>query len=127
MPTASIDDPESGARVVFEGAVRRLNEGKAVRYLEYEAFAELAVPLGEAILEESKKLFEIRGAECVHRVGSLQICDLAIRVIVTAAHRKAAFEACAWIVDRIKSQVPIWKKEFYEDGSIVWLDPTAAH
>ena len=116
--------PSSGACVAFEGRVRNHNDGKPVQSLEYEAFEELAVPIGLKILEKARGRFEIESATCVHRVGSLAIGDIAIRVEVHAAHRKAAFEACAWIVDEVKRQVPIWKKEFYEGGGSVWIDPT---
>jgi len=124
---ASAEDasPAAGALVVFEGRVRNHNEGKLVRSLEYEAFEELAVPIGSEILEQACRRFEIESAICVHRVGALAIGEVAIRVEVQAAHRQAAFEACAWIVDEVKSRAPIWKKEFYEGGESVWVDPTA--
>jgi molybdopterin synthase catalytic subunit len=111
--------------VVFEGRVRDHNDGKGVVALEYEAFAELALPIGAQILEEAAERFAIESADCVHRIGSLQVGDLAVRVTVSASHRQGAFDACAWIIDEVKKRVPIWKKEFYVNGEVLWLDPTS--
>lgn len=112
----------AGGYVVFEGRVRNLNDGREVRSLEYEAFDELAVKTGEEILQESLAKYPVLDAWCVHRTGHLQIGDIAIRVEVASAHRKAAFEACAWIVDEVKRRVPIWKKEHYSDGDSGWIN-----
>ena len=112
--------PSAGAWVVFEGRVRNENEGRAVARLEYEAFDELAMKEGSAILENAMR-FPILRAECVHRLGTLQIGDVAIRVDVLAGHRDEAFAACKWIVDEVKSRVPIWKKEHYVEGGAGWV------
>ena len=112
---------EAGAQVVFTGVVRNHNEGRAVESLEYEAHEGLAISEGEKILAEARSLFEIEDAHCVHRVGHLQIGDVAVMVSVTAAHRKAAFDACQYIIDEVKRRVPIWKREVYTDGESVWL------
>ncbi|MFI5386203.1 MAG: ThiF family adenylyltransferase [Fimbriimonadales bacterium] len=113
---------EAGGYVVFEGRVRNLNEGREVRSLEYEAFGEMAVKTGNEVLDEARKLFPILGVRCVHRTGHLQIGDTAIRVEVASTHRKAAFEACDWIVNEVKRRVPIWKKEHYADGDSGWIN-----
>lgn len=113
---------EAGAQVVFTGVVRNHNEGQAVESLEYEAHEGLAISEGEKILAEARSLFEIEDAHCVHRVGKLQIGDVAVMVAVTAAHRKAAFDACQYIIDEVKSRVPIWKREVYTDGKTEWLN-----
>ena len=112
---------EAGAQVVFTGVVRNQNEGKSVESLEYEAHDGLAISEGEKIVAEARSLFEIEDAHCVHRVGHLQIGDVAVMVSVTAAHRKAAFDACQYIIDEVKSRVPIWKREVYTDGKTEWL------
>jgi molybdopterin synthase catalytic subunit len=117
--------PESGAIVTFDGVVRNLNEGRKVDRLAYEAYGELAVKEGAAILEEAKERFPIQQCACEHRVGALEIGDVAIRVQVLAGHRAEAFDACRWIVDQVKYRVPIWKKEFYSDGESAWLEPVA--
>ena len=111
----------TGAVVVFEGVVRNLNDGREVKSLEYEAMESLAVKEGTRIIEEARDKFPIHGAVCVHRVGHLQLGDIAIRVEVQAAHRKEAFAACQYIVDEVKARVPIWKKEHYVDGDSEWI------
>ena len=118
----SLDDPRAGAYVEFQGWVRNHNEGQAVQALDYEAYAPLAVKEGTRILQEAAALFALISAGCVHRVGALQIGELAVWVGVTAAHRVAAFEACRWIIDETKARVPIWKKEHYVGGATQWIN-----
>lgn len=113
--------PRVGAIVVFEGTVRSNNEGREVQSLEYEAMKSLAEKEGSRILQEARGRFPITEAICYHRVGHLQVGDIAIRVEVQAAHRKEAFAACQFIVDEVKSRVPIWKKEHYTDGDSEWI------
>jgi molybdopterin synthase catalytic subunit len=115
-------DTRAGACVTFEGRVRDQNDGRAVRALDYEAYAPLAEKEGERILSEAKEKFQIVGAACVHRTGSLKLGDLAVWVAVTAGHRAAAFEACRYIIDETKARVPIWKKEHYGDGAAEWIN-----
>jgi molybdopterin synthase catalytic subunit len=110
--------PECGAVVTFEGRVRNHNEGNAVDSLEYEVYDTLAVKEGEKIIGKVKEQFEILDAFCIHRVGHLQISDLAVWIIVTAKHRNEAFKACQFIIDEIKVRLPIWKKEHYSDEKI---------
>jgi sulfur-carrier protein adenylyltransferase/sulfurtransferase len=119
-PSDALD--AAGGYVVFEGRVRDRNEGREVQSLEYEAFDEMAIKTGVEILVEARKLFPVLGVRCEHRVGHLQIGDIAIRVEVASAHRKAAFEACDWIVDEVKRRVPIWKKEHYAEGDSGWIN-----
>jgi molybdopterin synthase catalytic subunit len=117
-----LTDARAGACVTFEGWVRDHNDGRPVRALDYEAFGELAEREGVRILAEAGAKFEIIAAACVHRVGALQIGDLAVWVGVVAAHRGAAFDACRYIIDEAKARVPIWKKEHYADGSSEWVN-----
>lgn len=114
---------QAGARVVFEGIVRDHNEGRAVEQLEYEAFKELAEDEGTKIIEEAKTKFDVISVSCTHRVGLLEIGDTAVWVEATSAHRKAAFDACQYVIDEVKSRVPIWKREVYTDGKAEWLNP----
>jgi molybdopterin synthase catalytic subunit len=93
-----------------------------VRGLEYEAFAPLALREGERILTEACERFGVRRAVCVHRVGALQLGDLAVYVAVSAAHRDEAFRACRYIIDEVKHRLPIWKKEHYENGDSGWVN-----
>lgn len=118
----ALDDPRAGAFVEFQGRVRNHNDGHAVRALDYEAYAPLAIKEGTRILEEAASRFALIHAGCVHRVGLLKIGDLAVWVGVTAAHRDAAFKACRWIIDETKARVPIWKKEHYDGGETQWIN-----
>lgn len=113
----------AGAFVGFEGRVRDHNDGRAVTGLRYEAYAALAETEGERVLDEALARFGILDARCVHRIGDLGIGDLAVWVGVSAAHRDAAFAACRYIIDEVKSRVPIWKQERYREGDAGWLHP----
>jgi|UniRef100_UPI00404B5CC3 molybdopterin synthase catalytic subunit len=115
-------DPRAGACVTFEGWVRNHNEGKPVQALDYEAYAELAEAEGNRILIEAREKFAVQTVSAVHRVGALQIGDLAVWVGVGSAHRGEAFEACRYIIDEVKARVPIWKKEHYADGASEWIN-----
>jgi molybdopterin synthase catalytic subunit len=119
---ATLVDARAGACVTFEGWVRNRNEGQPVLSLEYEAYAPLAESEGEKILTEAREKFALIGAAAVHRVGHLQLGDLAIWVGVTAEHRGAAFEACRYIIDEAKARLPIWKKEHYAGGATAWIN-----
>jgi molybdopterin synthase catalytic subunit len=115
-------DPSCGGYCSFEGWVRNNNEGHDVTRLEYEAFAELAVKEGERIVAEAKQRFGIANAACVHRVGLLEIGDMAVWVGVSSGHRDEAFKACRYIIDEVKHRVPIWKKEHYVNGDSGWVN-----
>ena len=119
----ALDRAAAGACVVFEGWVRDHNEGRAVRRLDYQAYAPLAQLEGEAILAEALARFGALEARCVHRTGSLALGELAVWVGVSAGHRDSAFAACRWIIDEVKQRVPIWKSERYADGESGWLHP----
>jgi molybdopterin synthase catalytic subunit len=118
----SLQQASCGAYVSFAGAVRDHNDGRRVLQLEYEAFAPLARREGSRILAEARTRFGIEHAACAHRVGLLQIGELAVWVGVSAAHRGEAFDACRYIIDHIKHRVPIWKKEYYTDGESGWVN-----
>lgn len=118
---AKMANPAAGAIVSFEGWVRNHNEGKEVKSLEYEAYPELANKEGNRIITEAKEKFDILDSFCEHRTGHLQIGEVAVIVMVTAKHREAAFDACRYIIDEVKSRVPIWKKEHYVDGDSGWV------
>lgn len=118
----SLEDAHAGACVTFEGWVRNHNEGKPVQALDYEAYPELAEKEGRKILAEARERFAVQTIVCAHRMGALQIGDLAVWVGVTAAHRGAAFDACRYVIDEVKARVPIWKKEHYADGVSEWIN-----
>ncbi|RYG27080.1 hypothetical protein EON82_00820 [bacterium] len=117
-------DSSAGAISTFVGIVRNHNEGRPVRQLDYEAYPDLAGKEGERIVIEAMAKFPILDAVCVHRVGPLQIGDVAIRAEAAGAHRGEAIRACEWMVEEIKRRVPIWKKEHYADGDSGWVNAT---
>lgn len=118
----SLRDPRAGAFVTFEGWVREQNHGRPVAAIEYDAYAALAESEGTRILDEARQRFDLVAAGCVHRIGRLTVGDLAVWAGVSAAHREAAFDACRFIIDQVKSRTPIWKKEHYVDGDAGWIN-----
>ena len=106
--------------MTFVGKVRDFSEGKRVRFLEYEAYEEMAVPRLEQVARETRAQWPVRGIAIQHRLGTLQIGDDAVIIAVSCPHRAEAFEACRYAIDRLKEIVPIWKKEHAEDGA-VWV------
>ena len=109
-----------GAFVSFEGWVRDNHAGKLVTSLSYHAHPFLALSQGEFVLQEALHRFAVNDVRCVHRVGTLQLSELAVWVGVSAGHRDAAFAATRFIIDEIKARVPIWKHEHYAAGEPVW-------
>ena len=120
---AGLLDARVGGYASFEGWVRDHNDGRPVLGLRYEAYAALAAAEGQRVVEEAAARFAIAGVHCVHRTGELAIGDLAVWVGVGAAHRGAAFDACRFVIDEVKSRVAIWKHERYADGDVQWLHP----
>jgi molybdopterin synthase catalytic subunit len=121
---ARIKRGEDGAAVVFEGVVRNQTRGRRALYLEYEAYEEMALDQMEGLAEQALKQFQVREVALVHRLGRLEIGETSVLIVVGSAHRAAAFDACRWLIDTLKRTVPIWKKEYFEDGA-VWADGEA--
>jgi molybdopterin synthase catalytic subunit len=123
IDAAALSAPSAadGAVCVFLGVVRNENGGRPVRYLEYEGYEEMALPLMQQIAAETQARWAVTDVRIVHRLGRLEIGEASVAVVVTAPHRGPAFEACRHAIDTLKATVPIWKKEFYEDGA-VWLE-----
>ena len=117
-----LEDPDCGAIATFSGTVRKQNNNRDVTKLHYQSYKTLAVKEGNIILVEALKQFEVVNVLCLHRIGELNIGDLAVWVGVSSGHRDAAFKACRYIIDEIKTRVPIWKKEIYVDGDSGWLE-----
>lgn len=118
---ADIKRGEDGAVVVFEGVVRNQTRGRKTLYLDYEAYEEMALRQMEGLAEQALKQFQVRDVALVHRLGRLEIGETSVLVVMASGHRAAAFEACRWLIDTLKRSVPIWKKEYFEDGA-VWAD-----
>jgi MoaE-MoaD fusion protein len=120
----SLKKPEDGAFVLFEGIVRNNSQGRNVRFLEYEGYEPMALKKLEELGERARQQFEIRDAAIVHRLGHMEIGECSVVIAIASAHRGSAFDACRFIIDALKEIVPIWKKEFYEDGE-VWIEGPA--
>ena len=112
---------EDGAALAFQGIVRNQTRGRKTLYLHYEAYEEMALEQMEALAVEAIAKFQVRDVAIIHRLGRLQIGETSVLIAVASAHRAAAFEACRWLIDTLKRKVPIWKKEYFEDGA-VWAD-----
>ena len=113
--------PEDGALCVFEGVVRNNSKGKTTRYLEYEAYETMALKTMEEIGGFVRNAWDIGCVAIIHRLGHMDIGETSVAIIITSPHRRASFDACEYAIDRLKKIVPIWKKEFFEDGE-VWVE-----
>jgi molybdopterin synthase catalytic subunit len=118
---AKLKRGDDGASLVFEGVVRNQTRGRRTLYLDYEAYEEMALQQMESLGVQALQQFQVRDVALVHRLGRLEIGETSVVIAVASAHRAAAFEACRWLIDTLKRTVPIWKKEYFEDGA-VWAD-----
>ncbi len=118
---AQIKDGADGAVVIFDGIVRNNTRGRRTLHLDYEAYEAMALDRMRAIARDAGERFAVRQIVLVHRLGRLQVGETSVWIAVASAHRAPAFEACRWIIDTLKKTVPIWKKEFFQDGA-VWAD-----
>src|SRR5271166_4004008 len=113
--------PEDGAVAIFDGIVRNNSRDRPTLHLEYTAYDRMALRQMELLAQQAIARFEVRDVRIVHRLGRLQIGETSVYIAVASAHRAAAFDACRWLIDTLKTTVPIWKKEFFEDGA-TWAD-----
>lgn len=116
-----LKQPEDGAVAMFDGIVRNNSRGRRTVHLDYSGYEPMALRKMEQLAIEALQRFAIRDARIVHRLGRLQIGESSVYIAVSSAHRAAAFDACRWLIDTLKTTVPIWKKEYFEDGA-VWAD-----
>ena len=114
--------PGYGAVVTFAGTVRDSTDGRRTLRLEYEAYAEMAEAKMREVGEEIHARWDIGDVAMIHRVGTLEIGEISILISVAAPHRKNAFEACSYAIDRVKQVVPVWKKEIWADGEREWVE-----
>jgi molybdopterin synthase catalytic subunit len=110
-----------GAIVTLDGFVRQFTKGRETEYLVYEAYKPMALKEMEKLIAQAHKQFQIENVGIVHRLGKLEIGETSVVISVAAPHRRAAFEACEWLIKELKKTVPIWKKEVYADGEI-WIE-----
>src|SRR5262249_23586073 len=117
---------DAGAVAAFEGTVRSecTSDGRELAALDYSAYEEMALEQMQALRERALRAFEILDAAIVHRLGRMELGDTSVAMGVVAAHRAAAMDACRWLIDTLKQDVPIWKKDVWADGSESWVDPT---
>ncbi len=113
--------PEDGAIVTFDGFVRDHSHGRRTLYLDYEAYESMALAKMHEICAAIHEKFPIHRVAIVHRLGRLEIGETSVFIAVSSPHRPAAFDACRYAIDTLKRTVPIWKKEYFEDGA-VWAD-----
>lgn len=113
--------PEDGAICIFEGVVRNNSKGKRTLYLIYEGYEPMALKKMEEIGTFVRQAWDIGSIAVVHRLGRLEIGETSVAVVVASPHRRAAFDACHYAIDKLKKVVPIWKKEFFEDGEL-WIE-----
>ncbi len=117
----ALERPEDGAVVIFDGVVRNHSRGRRTLYLEYESYEDMALAKLRELAAEAIQKYPVRNVAIIHRLGRLQVGESSVFIAVFSAHRAAAFDACRWLIDTLKKTVPIWKKEYFEDGA-VWAD-----
>jgi len=117
----AIKRPEDGAVAIFDGIVRDNSRGRRTLHLDYTAYEPMALAKMEELAKQALGRFAIRDVRIVHRLGRLQIGESSVYIAVAASHRAPAFDACRWLIDTLKTTVPIWKKEYFQDGA-VWAD-----
>lgn len=115
---------DCGAVTVFLGTVRNHSRGKEIMRLEYDAYPEMAVKMIQKVVDEAKEKWDMRKAAVAHRTGVLAIGEIAVVIAVATPHRQEGFDACKYIIDRLKQVVPIWKKEVAFDGE-TWIEEHA--
>jgi molybdopterin synthase catalytic subunit len=114
--------PDCGAVVLFLGTTRDHHEGREVVRLEYEAYRPMALAALEQVERATVERHAVASCRIVHRLGVVPPAGASVAVVVAAAHRGAAFDACRWAMDQVKSTVPIWKKEHYAGGGAGWVE-----
>lgn len=116
-----LQDVNAGAIAIFLGTTRQWTSGRETRKLEYEAYEPMAIREMEKLVQEARKRWPLLRVAVLHRLGDVPIAEVSIIVGVSSVHRKAAFDACQFIIDNLKEKVPIWKNEHYADGTTEWI------
>jgi len=112
----AVQDPACGGICLFVGTIRNHNKGETVTRLEFSSYDPMALREMEKIAQEAAELHDLHHVALHHRKGNMDIGDVAVIIAVSSVHRKASFQGCEWVIDQLKERVPIWKKEFWEDG-----------
>ncbi|QDT93775.1 molybdenum cofactor biosynthesis protein MoaE [Gimesia algae] len=121
--TEQVRSNECGAVVLFMGTVREMTAGKQTVALDYEAYPEMADQMMQQLIDEARDQWDVHAIAIEHRVGHLTLGEISVAIAVSSAHRKEAFAAGHFLIDRLKEIVPIWKKENWSDGTTEWEHP----
>lgn len=122
----SVRSPAAGAVVLFLGTVRENTAGRKTDSLDYQCYAEMAEKKLAELETDARRRWPLTGCAIVHRLGHMPVGQISVAIAAGAPHRRAAFEAGQWLIDRVKEVVPIWKQENYADGTSEWVHPDAA-
>ena len=114
--------PDCGAIALFLGTTRDHHAGRRVVRLAYEAYQPMALTALERLENEARQRYQIASCSIIHRLGDVPLAEPSVAVVVAAAHRAPAFDACRWAMDELKRTVPIWKKEFFAEGDAEWVE-----
>ncbi|MBM4168625.1 MAG: molybdenum cofactor biosynthesis protein MoaE [Ignavibacteria bacterium] len=117
---SKVGDPSAGAIDVFIGTTRNTHKGRGVELLEYESYESMALKVMEKIVDEARRTWNLKGVAVVHRLGKVRVGEASVVIAVSAMHRAEAFEGCRFLIDQLKKEVPIWKKEYFTDGHVEW-------
>jgi len=120
----AVSNPGNGAVILFLGAVRQVNDGRAVTGIDYAAYEGMALRELQAIADEGAERFETADVVVEHRLGELQVEEISVGIAVGHPHRDAAYGLSRWVIEELKRRVPIWKREHYADGTREWVDPS---
>lgn len=117
---AEVVHPAAGGIDIFVGTTRNISHGRRVTLLEYEAYEPMAIQVMESLEQEAKERWPLQKVVLIHRLGQIPVGEASVVVGVSSAHRKEAFEACRFLIDTLKREAPIWKREYFEDGAVEW-------
>lgn len=115
-----VKTPEAGAIDIFLGTTRNHSDGRKVIHLEYEAYEPMATSMMQELESRACATWPVHRIAIIHRIGKVDVGETSVAIAVSASHRKDAFEACRFVIDELKKNVPIWKREFFADGSVEW-------
>ena len=121
---SAVGSHDAGAVVLFLGTTREFTDGKQTLTLDYEAYEEMAGEKMKDLAAQAHQQWQLVNVAIVHRLGNVPLGEASVAIAVSSAHRANAFEAGRWLIDTLKVEVPIWKREHWSDGSSEWVHPT---
>lgn len=120
---ASVQSHAAGAVVLFLGTTRGITDGRSTESLDYECFADMAIKKLKQLENTARERWQVEQLTIVHRLGHIEVGESSVAIAVSSPHRSEAFEAGRWLIDTVKQEVPIWKKENWGDGTSEWVHP----